>query len=172
MFRSTIAIVQNNITGYYVDRSSHDDIENARPPAERVTRSASYFIYETVYQTNHLILGIAIGLMLLAILAILPLYSGFWNLGRKVTTSPIEIAKALHYSTKLNTETERLEVYSVLEPAYPNKWPPHFGSNFSDDELIKLLGSNRVRYGEVAPNVLGIGLEEYTTDAKAGSLYE
>jgi hypothetical protein len=169
MFRSTVAIVQNNITGY--NFNSDPEGQDSRPPVENVTRPATYFVYETIYSTNHLILGLGIGLMLLAILAIMPLYWGFWDLGRKVTMSPLEVAKALHYSTRLNPETEALEVYSVLEARDRDDKPSTLGSNFSDDELVGLLGSTRVKYGEVAPNVLGIGMEVFTSAAKKGRSY-
>lgn len=172
MFRSTISIVQNNITSYHLTGIVGQASQDAQPPAENVTKSASYFVYETVYQTSHVTLGLAIGLMLLAILAIMPLYWGFWNLGRKVTISPIEIAKALHYSTRPNPKTEALEDYSVLEPRDRDDRPSHVGSNFPDDELVKLLGNTKVRYGEVAPNVLGIGLEDYTNAARKELSYK
>ena len=98
--------------------------------------------------------------MLFVILAILPLYWGFWRLGRTVSMSPLEVAKALHYSTITDSQTGSKEAYSVLDAK------SQLGSNFSDDELVKLLGNTKVKYGEVAPHVPGMGLSEHTNMAR------
>jgi hypothetical protein len=46
------------------------------------------------YHTSPLLVTIGIVLSLVGIAAILPLYAGFWELGRKVTLNPLEIARA------------------------------------------------------------------------------
>ena len=176
MFRSSVAIAQHNITDYVLsngpDRPNTEESQGSAVPAQPFIGPATYFIYETVYKTNKATLSVGIGLMLLAILAILPLYRGFWRLGRKVSMSPLEVAKALHYSTIItDSRTGSRETYSVLDAKGRSDRLPQLGSNFDDDELVALLGNVKVKYGEVAPHVLGMGLNEYTESARNGRLY-
>ncbi|KAK5194271.1 hypothetical protein LTR96_010466 [Exophiala xenobiotica] len=48
----------------------------------------------TVYKTSHVFLAIATLVSALAILSVLLTFNGFWRLGRKVSMSPLETAKA------------------------------------------------------------------------------
>lgn len=173
MFRSSVAIAQHNVTDYVLSGGpENDESQGSAVPTQLFTGPAIYFIYETVYKTNKAILDVGIGLMLLAILAILPLYRGFWRLGRKVSMSPLEVAKALHYSTIItDSRTGSRETYSILDAKGRSDRLPQFGSNFDDNELVALLGNMKVKYGEVAPHVLGMGLNEYTEGARNGRLY-
>jgi Protein of unknown function (DUF3176) len=168
MFRSTLAIAQQNISDYVIDTQNgtgYHETNSTHVPAQSITRSANYFVYETVYKTNKLILGLAIGLMLLAIMAVLPLYWGFWRLGRDVSLSPLEVAKALHYCTTRDPENEQLKAYSILD------LKGRLGSNHADKELVELLGRTRVKYGEVDANILGMGLTTFTIAARNGCKY-
>ena len=95
-----------------------------------------------LYATRRIILDIAIGLMAATILAILPLYIGYWQLGRKVSLSPLEVAKALHYSIIIDSRMGMRKAASVLdvgEKQSPDQLPQS-GSNLPADELVKLLG--------------------------------
>jgi hypothetical protein len=65
------------------------------------------------------------------------------------------VAKALHYSTIIDKRTGLRKASSVLDVEdHPDRLP-EAGSNLSANELVKLLGSREVKYGEVAPNILG-----------------
>ncbi|KIX95395.1 uncharacterized protein Z520_08912 [Fonsecaea multimorphosa CBS 102226] len=173
MFRSSVMIATQKVGDYKFPNSSYNlDIQTSNVPVQNVTGLGEYRIYHTVYKTNRTVLGVAVGLMLLAILAILPLYDGYWLLGRNVSLSPFEVAKALHYSTIVDDQTGTRNPYSVLDMDSGPDQVPQSGSNLSADELVKVLGSRKVRYGEVAPNVLGVGLIEYTDPPKAGRLYD
>ena len=179
MFRSSLAIAQNKVRDYHLNQNTSgflfqkDASDNLTPtvPTQTVIYSGSYSIYETVYRTNKTILGVAVGLIVFALLTIMPLYGGFWLLGRKVSMSPLEIAKAMHYSTIPNAQTEGLEVRSILEVQSQSDRLAQSGSNFSDDELVDLLGNAKVKFGEVAPNVLGMGFSEYTQPPTIGRRY-
>jgi hypothetical protein len=46
------------------------------------------------YRTSPLLVTVGIVLSLIGVAAILPLYAGFWELGRNVTLNPLEIARA------------------------------------------------------------------------------
>lgn len=48
----------------------------------------------TVYRTNSVFIGMAILVSMMGVLAVLPLYNGWWELGRAVSLSPLEIARA------------------------------------------------------------------------------
>ncbi|KAH0843110.1 hypothetical protein FOPE_07876 [Fonsecaea pedrosoi] len=174
MFRSSVAVATQKVGDYMFPNASALDVQTSTVPVHNVTTVGQYQIYHTVYRTNRTILGVAVGLMLLAILAILPLYDGYWLLGRKISLSPFEVAKALHYSTVVDERTGTRVPYSVIDVDNGERPEPvpQSGSNLSADELVKILGSRKVRYGEVAPNILGLGLVEYTDPAKAGRLYD
>ncbi|EON62506.1 hypothetical protein W97_01729 [Coniosporium apollinis CBS 100218] len=77
-----------------------------------------------VYTSNYPYLAAALAVMLLTTTSIIPTFYGWWHLGRPMTLSPIEIAKA--FDAKL------------LKDA---------GSNATAEEIVTLLGSRRVQYG-------------------------
>ncbi|KAK4953821.1 hypothetical protein LTR10_008425 [Elasticomyces elasticus] len=51
------------------------------------------------YQSSFLFLGIAVALVWLNILVILPLFWGWWSIGRKISLNPIEVAEAFNAPT-------------------------------------------------------------------------
>ncbi|EME85511.1 uncharacterized protein MYCFIDRAFT_206533 [Pseudocercospora fijiensis CIRAD86] len=79
----------------------------------------------TVYKTHYAFLGSAVGVTLVAIGVVLATFNGFWLLGRSVTLSPIETAKA--FNAPLLAQ----------EPA-----------NAEVKELVKGAGMKPVRYGQ------------------------
>jgi Protein of unknown function (DUF3176) len=172
MFRSSVAIVEHKVADYvWTDGTFLQDAQGSNVPSQNITNSGEYRIYHTVYKTNTLILRIVVGLMVVALLAIMPLFWGFWRLGRKVSMSPLELAKALHYSTITDTQTGAVEAHSVLDVKGHRDRLPQFGSNVPADDLVKLLGKTKVKYGEVAPDILGMGLSEHTRTARKGWRY-
>ncbi|KIW76872.1 hypothetical protein Z517_09316 [Fonsecaea pedrosoi CBS 271.37] len=101
-------------------------------------------------------------------------YDGYWLLGRKISLSPFEVAEALHYSAVVDERTGTRVPYSVLDVddgERPDQ-VPQSGLNLSADEPVKVPGSYKVCYGEIAPNILGLALVEYTDTANAGRLYD
>jgi hypothetical protein len=173
-FRTSMAIVNNNVPEFVIHDNAGTvttDSPGTHVPSSTSSQKSSYFIYETVYRTNKRILGAGVGLMLFALLVILSLYRGFWRLGRQVSLAPIDIAKALHYSTTMDPDTEALIPHSVLDLTDDPDRPPYAGSVLSSRELVGLLANVKVKYGEVAPSVLGIGLSEHTNVARKGVRY-
>jgi hypothetical protein len=169
MFRSSIAIAQESIKAYVWNTTAGGaDTQNGTVPSQNITVPGEYRIYHTVYQTNTRMLGIGLGLMLIAVLAILPLFWGFWRLGREVSMSPLEVAKALHSAT--DHQNGAAQGHSVLDMKIDTS-QPQVGSNLPVSELVDALGNTRVRYGEVAPNVLGLGLNDRTERARKGWRY-
>jgi hypothetical protein len=47
-----------------------------------------------VYQTSPLLVALGVALSLIGVVAVIPLYYGFWEMGRKVSMNPLEIARA------------------------------------------------------------------------------
>jgi len=82
---------------------------------------------QLVYQSRYLYLGLAVLASTLAVLAISFIFHGYWHLGRRVTMSPIEIAKAFNAP--------------LLH---------HEDSNAEANELVKNAGQRIVRYGGVS----------------------
>ena len=60
---------------------------------QQLGHAAQYSI-ESVYASHYLYLGLALGLSLLAFAFLIPLFVGYWRLGRTVSFSPLEVAKA------------------------------------------------------------------------------
>lgn len=81
---------------------------------------------EVVYSSDFLFLGLAILLIGLSVVANLPLLLHWWRLGRPVSLSPIEVARA----------------FAAPELAGS-------GSNSDTSQLMKEVGSRTVRYGAV-----------------------
>lgn len=79
-----------------------------------------------VYQLNPYYLLASLCVMLTNVIAVLPLYFGWWQLGRVVSMSPLETAKA--FRSPLMAEA---------------------GSNQELDGLVGAAGEKRVRYGVV-----------------------
>ena len=82
---------------------------------------------QAVYKSNYLYLYLALGVTLLGVGFVAPIFAGWWNLGRKVSLSPVETAKAFN---------------APLLRA--------FDSNGDADALLKDVGDRTVKYGEVA----------------------
>ena len=176
MFRISIATAEHQIADYiFTNTSTASQVQSCDVPTQKITREGEYQIYHTVYETNHLILSIGMGLIFAAILAILPLYWGFWRLGRKVSLSPLEVAKALHNPSISNSgidvdvTAQRHDVLTVN--VNDRNQQTEFGSNLPANELVKLLGTKKVKYGEVGPSILGIGLSERTLAPRKGWRY-
>jgi len=85
---------------------------------------ASQYKSEVHYSTNFWCMGGAMASTLVCVLLILPVYWGFWELGRKVSLNPIEIANAFQAP--------------ILASALP-------GSGHADD-VVKVAGGQHVQY--------------------------
>jgi hypothetical protein len=77
-----------------------------------------------VYQSHYLYLGLASLFTTLTIILVVPTFIGYWHLGRKVSMSPIETAKAFNAPLLKNED-----------------------SNAEADRLIENLGHMGVKYG-------------------------
>lgn len=80
-----------------------------------------------IYASHFGYLGAALAVMLVATMAVFPLFYGWWNLGRDVSMSPVEIAKAFKAP-----HTEGAD------------------ANASVDKLLRQIGKRKARYGVVA----------------------
>ncbi|RDL32562.1 uncharacterized protein BP5553_09018 [Venustampulla echinocandica] len=95
------------------------------------TISATSVDVLTVYVSHYLYLGLAVFFTLLSTLCIAPTFFGWWALGRKVSLSPIEIAKAFDAPILSNS----------------------LDSNLDADDLLKEVGDRPVRYGALGEQV-------------------
>ncbi|KAL1616693.1 hypothetical protein SLS54_008260 [Diplodia seriata] len=85
----------------------------------------------TTYQANyHFLIG-ALALILANTVVIIPLFLGWWRMGRPLSMSPLELAKV--FRSPLLAES---------------------GSNEDVDGLIRSAGHKKVRYGEVTEHPL------------------
>jgi hypothetical protein len=92
-----------------------------------------------VYESHYLYLALASIFTLLAIVLVIPTFSGYWNLGRQVSMSPIEIAKAFNAPLLKNGD-----------------------SNAEVKQLIEELGERGARYGAVS-NAIGNKGQQFQT---------
>lgn len=97
-----------------------------------------------VYESHYLYLGLASLFTGLAIFLVIPTFIGYWRLGRRVSMSPIETAKAFNAPLLRNQD-----------------------SNAEADRLIEDLGHLGVRYGAI---VSGTGNDGLLGTAKHGPL--
>ncbi len=80
-----------------------------------------------IYQSHYLYLGLAVACTALGWLATLPIFVGWWHVGRTVSMSPVETAKAFRAPMLKNAD-----------------------SNADADMLVKELGDRPIRYGAAA----------------------
>jgi hypothetical protein len=81
----------------------------------------------TIYRSNYLYLALALLFTLLSALCVAPIFHGWWRLGRKMTLSPIEIAKAFNAPSLANSD-----------------------SNLAIKALLKEVGSRELIYGAIS----------------------
>ncbi len=90
-----------------------------------------------VYVSHYLYLGLASLFTALAIILVIPTFIAYWQLGREVSMSPIETAKAFNAPLLRN-----------------------YDSNADAEHLIKNLGHMGVRYGAIISATGNDGLLE------------
>jgi hypothetical protein len=112
----------NSITGSQPEVAYPNLTLVNRTLEQHATMTRSYT--ETVYQTQVGWVAGAFILIMLSCLSIVPTYWGWWNLGRPVTMSPLEIAKAFDAP--------------LLRPTDPNG---------TAADHIRVVGDMRLRYG-------------------------
>jgi hypothetical protein len=83
-------------------------------------------VKKLIYQSHNEYMIGAFATMPFSILCVLPFYSGFWRLGRKVTLGPIEIAWTL---------------------GAPVLQEPHGSTGGDVNNLLKEVGGREIRYG-------------------------
>jgi len=88
---------------------------------------------ETVYTSNYRYMASALIVSLLGVLAVIPTFRGWWELGRKVTLSPLEVAKAFDAPLLGGAE-----------------------SNAGAENMLRVVGGHKVRYGDVAVDGAGM----------------
>ena len=79
----------------------------------------------TVYKSNYALMGVAVAINFLGLLSILPVYYGWWELGRNTSLSPLETAKA--FGAPLLRDVD---------------------GNATATQILKKVGDRRVKYGE------------------------
>lgn len=112
---------------------------------------------EVVYQSDYLFLGLSLMLIGLSAVAVVPLMWKWWRLGREVSLSPMETARAFG----------------------AHELVPGSGSNSSASELMGEVGSREVRYGEVVygqyggPTVTALAFTHPTrvSEPRRGAVY-
>jgi hypothetical protein len=152
---------------YDIDKSGRDDpaIELLRkintlsfvaalyvtgaPTTKRSDREANKMAHQTIstavtgiveqYNTSFAYVGGALAATFITVLLVLPVYWGFWQLGRKVTLGPLEISHAFNAPI-----------------IAPDKTKNHHGDF---DEVLNEVGKRRVQYGQLVgapPGQMGL----------------
>ncbi|PVI07411.1 hypothetical protein DM02DRAFT_608961 [Periconia macrospinosa] len=116
--------------GLYLNGAPTTDVA-ARPaagmPSQTVLTSVTGIVEE--YVTNFAYMAGALVATLFTLLAVLPVYWGYWQLGRKVTLGPLEITQAF---------------------GAPIVAPDRYKNTHGDfDHILKEVGERRVQYGQL-----------------------
>lgn len=96
------------------------------PPSSPETFTANQVSTELIYVSDYVYLAIASVFTFLGCLLVVPTYSSFWKLGRRMGLSPMETAKAFRAP--------------ILQDA---------GSNDEIERLLKAVGNRTIKYGAV-----------------------
>jgi hypothetical protein len=80
----------------------------------------------SIYRAQYRFLAIAVLFTFIAAISIVPVYQGFWNLGRNVTLSPVEISKAFNAPALVCSD-----------------------SNLDITRLLREVGQREIQYGAV-----------------------
>ena len=97
-----------------------------------------------VYKAAYPFLGGAIAIIFLAVTLVIPLFHGFWHLGRRTSLSPLETATALGAPLLATTVSS---------------------SNGTASEIMKTAGKQRVQYGELDASPLSDTLQGAEDDS-------
>jgi hypothetical protein len=113
----------------------------ARPAAGMANQTTETSVTGIVeeYTTNYGYMAGAIVATFVTVFLVLPVYWGFWQLGRKVTLGPLEIANAFNAPVIAPTKTK--------------------GHHGDFDEVLQEVGKRRVQYGQLLdapPGQMGI----------------
>jgi hypothetical protein len=126
---------------------------NGAPVLERQARIKANLAHQTIetavtgiveqYKTSFAYVGGALAATLITVLLALPVYWGFWQLGRKVTLGPLEISHAFNAPI-----------------IAPDKTKNHHGDF---EEVLNEVGKRKVQYGQLVGAPPGqMGLAEPT----------
>ena len=116
------------------------------PVTENISGTLS--IDTLIYRSHWSFMAAAQVIMFLCVICVLPTYYGFWELGRKVTLGPVEIASAFQ------------------APALQH---PAVAGGGEVDMLLKEMGQRKVRYGEVeGSGRLGVDAQDTVRRIDAG----
>jgi hypothetical protein len=122
---------------------------NGAPQLDRGARGAAHLAHQSIdtavtgiveqYKTSFAYVGGALAATLVTVLLVLPVYWGFWQLGRKVTLGPLEISHAFNAPI-----------------IAPDRTKNHHGDF---EEVLNEVGKRRVRYGQLVgapPGQMGL----------------
>ena len=127
---------------------SHDMLGTARTLAFRTALAAANSSNATdtqtidavqedvlvVYVSHYLYLGLALFFTLLSTVAVMPIFIGWWRLGRSVSLSPIEVAKAFDAPALGSSDSNATATY-----------------------LLKEVGDRHLQYGAVNSRLFAMG---------------
>ena len=91
-FRISVAMATTN-DSVFLPALNSSAVEAYRKSWTQTVSFQGYNVV-TVYKTNSVFVGMAVLVSMMGVLAVLPLYNGWWELGRTVSLSPLEIARA------------------------------------------------------------------------------
>ncbi|EON66808.1 hypothetical protein W97_06210 [Coniosporium apollinis CBS 100218] len=125
-FRTAVAAA--SVTDMTVLFGNSSLVDSSLPLIQNWTQTVEYSARETrtVYSISYPHLFCAVAVSLLGVVAVIPLYDGWWELGRPISFNPLEIAKAFDAPI-----LERVDGNAVKE------------------RIVEQSGLERVRYGVV-----------------------
>lgn len=144
---SVVAKINQIMFGYGTD-ISQDYLGRNVSPKDYPVLDGKRFPYTVHYRSNFNFMWGAVAATVCCVLLVLPVYWGFWELGRKVSLNPFEIAHAFRSPVVGQAST------AVTE------------------DLMKEVGHNTIRYGPVLSGDgygrFGVAAPEYVARVPTG----
>lgn len=130
------------VAGLYLNRAPTIDVKDRAKqglPSQTINTSVTGIV--EVYHTEFGYVGGALAATFITLLMVLPVYWGFWQLGRKVTLGPLEISNAFGAP--------------IIAPDRTRAYHGDF------DQVLEDVGKRRVQYGQLKNAPQGqLGLAE------------
>ena len=144
---SVVAKINQIMFGYATD-ISRDGLSKDVPESQWPEFNGRRFAYTVHYRANFAYMWGAVAATITCVLLVLPVYWGFWELGRKVSLNPFEIAHAFRSPVVGHAST------AVTE------------------DLMREVGHNNIRYGPVLSGDgygrFGVAAPEYVARVPTG----
>lgn len=130
--------------------------------------NATQHLLQLTFESRYGYLAGALAVILVAVFSVVPLFYGWWELGRNVLLSPIEIAKASNAPLLLQVHSNR-DINAMLEDV--GDWRVHYGEDMVSGET-RFSFSTDGKARKRIPRRLEMDDPKWVLQPSAGERYE